>query len=58
MKNGRIRASSEQIAKSLQGSWRTEHLFALKQALALFDFIGTQIRECDEALEAQLKNCG
>lgn len=55
MKNGRIRASSDQIAKSLQGNWRTEHLFALKQALALFDFIGTQIRECDRELEQQLK---
>ena len=43
MKNVRIRASSDDIAKSLQGNWRAEHLFALKQALALFDFIGTQL---------------
>lgn len=55
MKNVRIRASSDQIAKSLQGNWRTEHLFALKQALALFDFIGTQIGECDKELEQQLE---
>ena len=34
MKNVRIRASSDDIAKSLQGNWRAEHLFALKQALA------------------------
>jgi hypothetical protein len=33
MKNVRIRASEDEIAKSLQGNWRTEHLFALKQAL-------------------------
>lgn len=54
MKNARIRASTEQIAKSLEGNWRTEHLFALKQALAGFDFIGTQLAECDREIEAQL----
>lgn len=55
MKNVRIRASKEQIAKSLQGNWRAEHLFALKQALAHFDFIGTQLAECDVEIEAQLQ---
>src|SRR5881397_3222766 len=43
MKNARIRASVDEIAKSLQGNWRAEHLFALKQALGAFDFIGTQV---------------
>jgi hypothetical protein len=47
MKNARIRASRDEIARSLQGNWRAEHLFALKQALALFDFIGTQLAECE-----------
>jgi transposase len=56
MKNVRIRASTEQIAKSLQGNWRAEHLFALKQALASFDFIGTQLAECDREIEAQLES--
>jgi transposase len=51
----RIQASIEEIALSLQGNWREEHLFALKQAIALFDFFGTQIVECDSAIEAQLK---
>ncbi len=54
MKNVRIRASAEEIAKSLEGNWRAEHLFALKQALAGFDFIGTQLAECDSELAAQL----
>lgn len=54
MKNVRIRASVDEIAKSLQGNWRTEHLFALKQALDAFDFIGTQVTQCDQAIEAQL----
>ena len=56
MKNVRIHASAEDIAKSLQGNWRAEHLFALKQALAAFDFVGTQLAECDREIEAQLKS--
>jgi transposase len=55
MKNVHIRASVEEIAKSLQSNWRTEHLFALKQALAAFDFIGSQRGECDREIEAQLQ---
>jgi transposase len=56
MKNGRIRASTDEIAKSLQGNWRTEHLFALKQALDMFDFIGTQLAECDREIEQQMQS--
>ena len=56
MKNARIRASIDDIAKSLQGNWRTEHLFALKQALGAFDFIGTQLAECDREIEQQLQS--
>jgi len=54
LKNGRIQASAEEIAKSLQGNWRSEHLFALKQALASFDFTGTQLAEVDKEIEDQL----
>jgi len=55
MKNVRVRASVEEIAKSLQGNWRAEHLFALKQALGAFDFVGTQLAECDGEIELQLQ---
>lgn len=55
MKDVRIRASNDEIVKSLQGNWRDEHLFALKQALGLFDFIGTQLTECDREIEQQLE---
>ena len=55
MKNARIHASVDEIAKSLQGNWRAEHLFALKQALNAFDFIGTQLMECDREMEQQLQ---
>ena len=55
LKNSRIHASEDEIAKSLQGSWRAEHLFALKQALDAFDFCGTQLAECDAQVQAQLQ---
>lgn len=43
--------SEEEIAKALTGTWREEHLFVLKQAVALYDFYSEQIRECDEEIE-------
>ena len=55
LKNSRIHASEDEIAKSLQGNWRDEHLFALKQALDAFDFCGRQLAECDAQIEAQLQ---
>lgn len=43
--------SEMEIAKALTGTWREEHLFVLKQALALYDFYTQQILECDEEIE-------
>jgi transposase len=54
LKHGRIHASEAEIAQALQGNWRAEHLFALKQAVALYDAYGEQLRECDRQLEAML----
>lgn len=55
LRNSRIHASDEEIARSLQGSWRPEHLFALKQAVARFDFLGIQLAEADQEIEGQLR---
>jgi transposase len=55
LKNRRIRASHDEIANSLRGNWRHEHLFALKQALQLFDFLSTQLNDCDGEIEQQLQ---
>ena len=54
MKNVRVRASVDEIARSLQGTWRAEHLFALGQALDAFDFVGTQLAQCDAEIEQQM----
>jgi len=54
LKNAHIRASEEQIAQSLHGNWREEHLFALKQAVALFDAYAEQLAQCDWQLQKML----
>lgn len=41
-----------EIAKSLEGFYKREHLFALKQALELYDFYDHELQACDAELEA------
>lgn len=50
-RNPRCVNSEETIAKALHGNYRAEHVFALKQALELYDFYNQQIKACDEELE-------
>lgn len=42
------------LREALRGTWKNEHLFALRQALAAWDFYQSQIRECDEQIEQVL----
>ena len=42
------------IAKALEGNWRDEHIFALKQALELYRFYGSKLTELDRKLEEHL----
>jgi transposase len=51
----RCKASAAQIASALHGNWRKEHLFELKQAVALYEFYQKQIRACDVEIEACLR---
>jgi transposase len=53
--DARIQASREEIAKSLEGNWRPELLFLLRQQLKLYQTYQAQIAECDEALAAHLR---
>jgi transposase len=41
---------AERVRESLEGNWKTEHLFALRQALTGWEFYRKQIAECDEAI--------
>jgi hypothetical protein len=51
LRDARCASDEAEVAKALTGNYRAEHLFALKQALALYDFYTTQIRECAGEIE-------
>lgn len=46
-KDHRIKASDEELAKSLEGIWRDEYLFQLQQARQAYLFHQSQIEACD-----------
>jgi transposase len=50
----RCKRSGEEIAQSLTGNYRAEHVFALTQALALYDSYQAQIARCDQQIEQYL----
>ena len=54
MKDYRCKASREEIARSLEGNWREDVLFELKQAVDLYRFVHRQVQECDQKLEGYL----
>src|SRR6266480_4720871 len=51
----RCRNSTETIAKSLVGNYRPEHLFALRQAVELYEIYQTKIADCEAAIVAYLE---
>jgi transposase len=53
LRHGRCQRSEADIAKALTGHYRSEHVFALKQALALYDAYTAQVAECDRQIEQQ-----
>jgi transposase len=55
-RNERCKATEAQIASALYGNWRKEHLFALKQAVKMYEFYQRQIRDCDTQIEACLRS--
>ncbi len=54
MKDPRIKKSTATIAKALEGDYRQEHLFALKQAVELYFFYHQQIEACNQQIESYL----
>lgn len=46
---------SERLLQALEGTWKEEHLFALRQAYELWQFYQKKIAECDRAIERVLK---
>src|SRR5256712_7848354 len=55
LRNARCHHDEDDIAKALQGTWRAEHLFALQQAVALYDFSHQQLALCDQQINTHLE---
>jgi len=54
LKDHRIKASQDTIARSLQGDWRPEQLFVIQQALATWRYYQTLIAQCDQQIQQLL----
>ena len=46
----RCKSDEKLFAKSLEGNYQDEHVFALKQAIDSYDFINEQIKECEKLI--------
>jgi transposase len=55
LRDRRIKASPELIAKALTGDYRTEHVFTLRQSLSVYRQYQQLILDCDHEIQAQLK---
>jgi transposase len=53
-RNKRCKATPEQFVKALTGNYREEHIFTLKQSLALYDAYTEQITVCEKQLETHV----
>jgi transposase len=54
LRNPHCQHSEDDIAKALQGTWRAEHLFALQQAVELYQFYHQQLTVCDQHMQTHL----
>jgi transposase len=50
----RVKSSQDTVAKALEGDYRPEHLFALKQSLAGYRYYQQEIGEADQEIRQQL----
>lgn len=56
LRHRRIQAGEEEIARSLEGNWREELIFMLRQELDTWDMRQRQMRECDEQMQKLLES--
>jgi transposase len=55
LRHPRCKASTEQIAQALNGTYREEHLFALRQAYEAWRFYQKQLDKVDDQIALQLQ---
>lgn len=51
----RCKASVATIREALTGNYRPEHVFALRQAIELYDTYGSKLKDCDAEIEQSLQ---
>lgn len=56
--DGRIKASKEELIKSLTGIWREENIFELRQSYELYQVHKDKIKICNLQIQATLKKMG
>src|SRR5205085_1408573 len=49
-----VKTPRETMIAALQGDWRPEHLFVLRQAREHYDYLQVQLRGCDREVERLL----
>ena len=55
LRNWRVKASEEGIARSLEGNWQEDLLFVLQQEQDGYEFCQKQMAECDQRLQQYLQ---
>lgn len=53
--HARVKSSQDTVAKALEGDYREEHIFALKQSLESFRYYQRLVAEVDQEIEVRLK---
>lgn len=56
LRDERCHKDEATIALALQGNWREDHLFALKQAVDTYQFHQRQLAEVDQRIQTQLES--
>jgi transposase len=54
MRDVRCKASEQMVRAALVGNYQPEHVFALAQALALYEFYQARVEECDAQIQEVL----
>jgi transposase len=55
--DSRVKADRQIIVKSLEGNWRTEHVFTLGESYKMYLTYREHIAACDQQIEKQLQRC-
>ncbi len=58
LRDPRCKKDVKTIALALEGHWRADHLFTLKQAVSLYRYYHSQLAELDQELEEYLRKFG